>query len=95
VHSRSLLSTIVAATIVGGMTLSAEPAHAGPRAFIGGLVGGAVTGALIGSALATPRYYYGGPAYVVPPPPPVYPVPAPYYPPYYPPQFCPRGLYCR
>jgi hypothetical protein len=95
VHSRSLLSLTLAGTIVAGFALHADPANAGRRAFIGGLVGGAVAGALIGSALATPRYYYGGPAYVVPPPPPVYPVPAPYYPPYYPPQFCPRGLYCR
>ena len=94
VHSRSLLSLTVAGIIVAGIALSAEPAYAGRRAFIGGLVGGAVAGALMGGAVAasTPRYYYGGPAYVVPPPPPpVYPVPVPYYPP----QFCPRGYLCR
>lgn len=94
VHSRSLLSLVLAGTVVAGIALNAEPAYAGRRAFIGGLVGGAVAGALIGGAMAasTPRYYYGGPAYVFPPPPPpVYPMPVPYYPP----QFCPRGLYCR
>jgi hypothetical protein len=96
VHSRSLLSLTLAGTIVAGIAFSAEPAYAGRRAFIGGLVGGAVAGAMIGGALATPRYYYGGPTYVVPPPPPpVYPGPVPYYPPYYPPQFCPRGYLCR
>jgi hypothetical protein len=96
VHARSLLSLTVAGTIVAGIAFSAEPAWAGRRAFIGGLVGGAVAGAMIGGALATPRYYYGGPAYLFPPPPPpVYPMPVPYYPPHYPPQFCPRGLYCR
>src|SRR5215207_4187988 len=98
VHSRSSLSLALAGTVVAGISLNAEPAFAGRRAFIGGFVGGAVAGALIGGAMAasTPRYYYGGPAYVFPPPPPpVYPMPVPYYPPHYPPQFCPRGLYCR
>jgi hypothetical protein len=98
-HSRSLLSLTVAGTIVAGIAFSAEPAHAGRRAFIGSLVGGAVAGAVVGGAIAaaTPHYYYGGPAYVVPPPPPpsVYPVPVPYYPPHYPPQLCRPGLYCR
>ncbi len=95
---RSLLSLTVAGTIVAGFLLNAEPAHAGRRAFIGGLVGGAVAGAMLGGAIAatTPNYYYGGPAYVVPPPPPpVYPVPVPYYPPHYPPWRCPAGYLCR
>ncbi len=62
VNPRSLLSLTVAATIVTGISLSAEPAYAGRGAFIGGLVGGAVAGAMIGGAIAasTPHYYYGG-----------------------------------
>jgi len=38
VKFRSLLSLTVAGTIVAGFLLNAEPAHAGRRAFIGGLV---------------------------------------------------------
>jgi hypothetical protein len=100
VKFRSLLSLTVAGTIVAGFLLNAEPAHAGRRAFIGGLVGGAVAGAMLGGAIAaaTPNYYYGGPAYVVAPPPqpvyaapPVYPAPAPYYQP----RLCPPGYLCR
>ena len=94
---RPLLSLTVAGTIVAGVLLSAEPAHAGRRAFIGGLVGGAVAGAMIGGAIAatTPSYYYGGPVYVAPPPPPVYPVQPVYPTPYYPPRLCPAGYLCR
>ena len=97
VNSRSLFSLAIAGTIVAGATLSPEPAYAGRRAFIGGLVGGAVAGAMLGGALAasSPNYYYGGPAYVVQPPPPVYPVQPIYPTPYYPPRFCPAGYLCR
>jgi hypothetical protein len=99
VNSRNLFSLAIAGTIVAGVTLSPEPAYAGRRAFIGGLVGGAVAGAMLGSAIAasSPSYYYGGPAYVVPPPPPpVYPVPVYSGPvPYYPPRLCPAGYLCR
>ena len=96
-NSRNLFSLAIAGMIVAGVTLSPEPAYAGRRAFIGGLVGGAVAWAMLGSAIAasSPNYYYGGPAYVAPPPPAVYPVPIPYYPPHYPPRLCPAGYLCR
>lgn len=97
VNRRSLLSLTLAGTILAGITLGAEPAEAGRRAFIGGLVGGAVAGAMIGGAIAatTPHYYYGGSAYAPPPQPiyapPVYPAPLPYYQP----RLCPPGYLCR
>jgi hypothetical protein len=98
VNSRNLFSLAVAGTIVAGVILSPEPAYAGRRAFIGGLVGGAVAGAMLGSAIAasSPHYYYGRPAYFVPPPlPPVYPVPVYSGPVHYPPPLCPAGYLCR
>ena len=93
---RSLFSLTIAGAIVAGVALNAEPAHAGRRAFIGGLVGSAVAGAMVGGAIAAtkPNYYYGGPAYVVQPPP-VYPVQPVYPTPYYPPRLCPAGYLCR
>ena len=96
---RPLLSLTVAGAIVAGSLLAAEPAHAGRRAFIGGLVGAAVAGAMVGGAIAaapTPSYYYGGPEYVVqPPPPPIYAAPPVYPAPYYRPRLCPPGYLCR
>ncbi len=97
-NTRSLFSFTIAGTMLVGAALSADPAYAGRRAFIGGLVGGAVAGAMVGGAIAAsaPNYYYGGPAYVVPPPvAPVYPVVVPPYYPHYPPRLCPAGYLCR
>ena len=95
-NRRSLLSLTLAGTVLAGTLLSAEPAQAGRRAFIGGLVGGVVAGAMVGGAIAAtqPNYYYGGPAYAVPPQP-IY-APQPVYPtPYYNPRLCPPGYLCR
>jgi hypothetical protein len=91
VRSRTSVSLLLAGATLAGLALTAEPAHAWRRGFVGGWVGGAVAGAAvvgtaaaIGAAAARP-YYYPAPGYVVPPP-----APYPYAYPY-----CAPGYLCR
>jgi hypothetical protein len=78
---RSLAGAATAVALAGGLTAAPQPAHA---LGTGAAVGIGLGAFALGTALASPYYYYPGAYYAYPP---AYYPPA-YYPPYPPPRSC-------
>jgi hypothetical protein len=61
--SKTLTALATAAMLAIASVSAPTPAEARGGAVAAGIIGGIAAGAIVGSALAGPRYYYGGPYY--------------------------------